>query len=115
MTSYHFSRTVPRARSRLITKLRIEENGDARIITGEEVANYLAEKFGTIALEDQAVGDMSIEEFLGNERREVETCPEDRFDSLEAEISAEELKDAIMDTKNRSTPGPMGISNKLLK
>ena len=115
MTSYHFSRTVPRARSRLITKLRTEENGDARIITGEEVANYLAEKFGTIALEDQAVGDMSIEEFLGNERREVETCPEDRYDSLEAEISAEELKDAIMDTKNRSTPGPMGISNLLLK
>ena len=112
MTRYHFSRMVKKHESRDISKLRTQ---DGNIITGEDIAKHMAEKFGQLALEDPNIGDITIEEYLGHIADNTKKCPEDLKEMLEADITVDELEEAIKKTKNHSTPGPLGISNLLLK
>ena len=76
----------------------------------------MAEKFGEIAREDDTVGNTSIEDFLGQPLADIATkCPAHLHNTLTDEVCAEELKEVIDDMKNESVPGPLGISNRLLK
>ena len=76
----------------------------------------MAHKFGEIAREDNTVGNTSIEQFLGQALADGATkCPAHLHDLLTNEVCAEELKEVIMGMKNESVPGPLGISNRLLK
>ena len=115
VTRYHFSlgnRTRP---AREIQELVVPEN-PPRTIKDLELVHYMAHKFGEIAREDDTVGNTSIEQFLGQTLADGATkCPAHLHDLLTSEVCAEELKEVIMGMKNESVPGPLGISNRLLK
>ena len=115
VTRYHFSlghRTRP---AREIRELEVPGN-PPRTVRDQELVYHMSEKFGEIAREDDTVGNTSIEDFLGQHLADIATkCPAHLHNTLTDEVCAEELKEVIDDMKNESVPGPLGISNRLLK
>ena len=115
VTRYHFSlgnRTRP---AREIRELEIPGN-PVRTVRDQELVHYMSHKFGEIAREDDTVGNTTIENFLGQPLADMAAkCPMALHDMLSAEVCAEELKEVITGMKNESVPGPLGISNRLLK
>ena len=115
VTRYHFSlgnRTRP---AREIREIEVPGN-PARTISDQELVHYMSQKFGEIAREDNTVGNTPIENFLGPLLADAAIkCPVHLHDLLTSEVCAEELKKVITGMKNESVPGPLGISNRLLK
>ena len=111
MTRYHFALMGKGKASREILRIR---SGD-RFIEGEEIAEFMSEKFAKIARADPEVGSMSIEEYLGDLAEGVKKCPEELKNQLDSPITEKELKGIVTNMKDQSVPGPKGVTNKLLK
>ena len=74
------------------------------------------DKYSEIIQEDPLAGSLSIEEFLGPElTMSLRKCPNEHFDWLESPVLHKEVRDIIKELKPISAPGPLGISNNLLK
>ena len=112
MTSYFFKINGRGKPSREIRKLRV----DNREIEGSDVAKHLYQKFAEMAKRDESVGTCSIEEFLGDElARNVKKVPESMYDMLEEGFHEEDVVKVVKGMKSVSAPGPLGITNLLLK
>ena len=58
----------------------------------------------------------TIEQFLGQElTATTRKCPQDQHNYLTSPIMLAEIKKILKDLKLNSSPGPMGISNSLMK
>ena len=76
----------------------------------------MSQKFGEIAREDPNVGNTSKAEFLGqNLTEDALRCPDYMKEALDDLITSDQLQEAISQMKNMSCPGPLGITNRLLK
>ena len=79
VTNYHFSIQNRTRVARTIRELLVPDNNavnQTRTINSFEVVNYMAQKFGEIAREDQTVGNTSIRQFLGQTLADEATkCP----------------------------------------
>ena len=116
LTQYHFSMMKSGKASRQIQKLVVQENGGWVNIEGQEILRHMARKYEEIAKKDPNVGLLSIEEFLGEELvQSSRECPLEFEPTLCQDMTAEELERVVKDTKVRSAPGPLGITNLLLK
>ena len=119
VTHYHFSLMNKGRQARIIRELQVPNEQDpnqTRTINNQEIVQYMSQKFGEIAREDPTVGNTTIREFLGDALAdEAMKCPDYMKDQLEDYLSADELKEAIAKMKNVSCPGPLGLTNRLLK
>ena len=119
VTHYHFSIMNRCRATRMIRELQVHDNqapNQVRTIDGYEVVQHMAQKFSEIAREDPQVGNTTIREYLGDDLADAaEKCPEHMHDMLEEDIYADQLKGAISKMKNASCPGPLGLTNRLLK
>ena len=119
VTHYHFSLMNRSRAARTIRELQlpdVQAPNQTRTIDGYEIVQHMAQKFSEIAREEPNIPSMSIREFLGQDLADsAEKCPDHMFDMLEEDICAEQLKSVIKGMKNMSSPGPLGITNRLLK
>ena len=115
-TRYHFSRAMRGRASREIPKLIITENGDQRVIEGPEIQNFMYSKYEKLTQVDPEACQSTIEQFLGQElTATVRTCPQDQHNFLTSPVMTAEIKNIMKDLKLNSAPGPMGLSNSLMK
>ena len=112
MTSYFFKINSKGKVSREIRKLVVEDEE----LKGEDVAKYMYAKFADMAKKDEAVGGETIEQFLGEEVvARVQRVKEEDKSKLERVFSEDEVEKVVGKLKKVSAPGPLGISNSLLK
>ena len=113
---YHFQRSGRGRPSREIPKLVINTPEGSQTLEGSEVPTFMFEKYADIVKEDPIAGTMSIQEFLGHELfGSLRLCPEEDQRLLTAPVQPMEIKSIIKNLKSVSAPGPLGISNNLLK
>ena len=116
LTQYYFSRMKAGRPSREIHKLVINEAGGPRSLEGEEIRRHMTEKYEDIARKDPQVGDLTIAEFLGEDLvQSSKEVPLDAEEMMCRDITSDELEGVVKELKNRSAPGPTGITNPLLK
>ena len=111
MTRYHFALMGKGKASREILRINV----DGRILEGEEISEYMSEKFSKIARADPEVGSVTIEEYLGELTDGVRKCADVMKEQLDSAITERELKAIVSSMKDQSVPGPKGITNRLLK
>merc|ERR1711867_1306 len=59
---------------------------------------------------------MSIEEFLGEHLiASCMKCPQEEHEQLVSPLTEDELNQIVKGIKNKSCPGPLGLTNQLLK
>ena len=115
-TAYHFSMMNKGRASRDIRKLIIGPPEDTRSIENEEIVRHMTDKYTKIAEPDPIAGTMTIEEFLGEDLvTSCRKCPQEEYEQLVAPFTTDELKPIVKGIKNKSSPGPLGITNQLLK
>ena len=115
MSRYHFSRRQCRT-ARDIPRLVVTDNRQERVIEGLEVARHMTDKYIKIAQVDPTAGVMTIQEFLGPElTASLKKCPREHYDYLLSPVLPQEINDIIKNMKTISCPGPLGITNLLLK
>ena len=67
LTQYHFSRMKAGRSSREIHRLVIQEPNGLTHLQGEDIIEHMTEKYEEIARKDPQVGNLTIEEFLGDD------------------------------------------------
>ena len=113
---YHFLRSGRGKASREISKLTIHTPDGTQILENSDIPQHMFDKYAEIVQEDPIAGTMSIDEFLGPELTEsLRKCPPEHHAWLESPILSQEIDGIIKDLKTVSAPGPLGISNNLLK
>ena len=102
--------------SRDIRKLIINSLDGAITLENEQIISHMTEKFTEIATPDPIAGTLTIQQFLGQELvASSRRCPEEDKESLVTPVSIKELRDIVKELKKQSSPGPLGLSNMLLK
>ena len=115
-TRYYFSRAKHGRASREIPRLAISDNGGHRIIEGPEIQNFMYNKYEKLTQIDPEACQTTIEQFLGQElTASTRKCPQDQHNYLTSPVMLAEIKNILKDLKLNSSPGPMGISNSLMK
>ena len=115
-TAYHFAMARIGKSSRDIRKLIINSTDGAITLENEQIISHMTEKFTEIATPDPIAGTLTIQQFLGQELvASSRRCPEEDKESLTTPVSIKELRDIVKELKKQSSPGPLGISNTLLK
>ena len=115
-TAYHFAIANRGRPSRDIRKLIVASGNGNRALANQEIVSHMTNKFVAIARPDPIAGSLTIEEFLGPElTASARKCPQDMHDSLTRPIRKKDIEDIISGLKNMSAPGPLGITNSLLK
>lgn len=89
-------------------KITLEKDG--KILTGKTAANTFAEAY---AQESNTTIPRQLEKEVRVEEKERTTT--DAHDSMEKDITMEELKRAIRQLKKKKSPGPDGITNEMLQ
>ena len=113
---YHFQRSGRGKASREISKLTIHTPDGTQILENSDIPQHMFNKYAEIVQEDPIAGTMSIEDFLGPDLTEtLRKCPLEHHTWLESPILSQEIEAIIKDLKTISAPGPLGISNNLLK
>ena len=116
LSHYHFAMMKPGKAAREIQQLVINGNGGSRNLEGSEIIRHMTEKYEEISKKDLNIGGTSIEQFLGEALVQTsKQCPLEMEPGLCQEITADEMERVVNDLKERSAPGPMGITNMLLK
>ena len=116
MTRYHFQRSGRGRPSREICKLAIHSPEGTQVLEGSDIPQYMFQKYSEIVQEDPVAGTMSIETFLGPDLTDsLRKCPRENHAWLESPVIPREIENIIKDLKPVSAPGPLGISNNLLK
>ena len=100
MTRYNFARSNKGTASREIPKLIINSPQGQPLLDGEQVPQYMAEKYAKIIQVDNEAGTLSIEEFLGPQLYAMlRKCPQGEIQQLTALVDQQEidliLKDII--------------------
>ena len=73
-------------------------------------------KYEKLTQVDPEACQSTIEQFLGQElTATVRTCPQDQHNFLTSPVMMAEIKNIMKDLKLNSSPGPMGLSNSLMK
>ena len=112
MTSYHFAMMRRGRPSREIRQLNV----GPRALNGGDIVHHMSDKYAELARRDPNAGTVSIEEYLGQHlAANAPKCPADLEGLLNAPIDVDDIKRVIKQMKNQSAPGPLGISNMLLK
>ena len=116
MSRYHFQRSGRGKSSHEIPKLVVHTDNGARSLDSLEVPVFMLEKYAGIVQEDPVAGTMSIEEFLVHALTiSLRVCPVEDHLRLTSPICAAEISSIVKAFKPVSAPGPLGLSNNLLK
>ena len=116
MSRYHFLRSGRGKASREIPKLVINMPDGIRTLEGSSVHQHMFAKYSDIVKEDPLAGTMSIEDFLGPElTQSLRLCPLSDHPSLIAPVMDIEIKSIVKELKSCSAPGPLGLTNNLMK
>ena len=116
MSRYHFLRSGRGRPSREIPKLVIHAPEGTRALEGHEVPQHMFDKYAEIVQEDPVAGTMTIQEFLGPELfQSLRTCPEEHHSYLTSPVLPIEISTIVKELKPVSAPGPLGITNNLMK
>ena len=113
---YHFSRSNRGKASREIPRLVIEDEQGQVALEGSDLKQHMFNKYKQICQPDDNVGTLTIQEFLGPElTQSLRKCPPEHHGYLTSPILDIEIKRVVKDLKRNSAPGPLGISNALIK
>ena len=116
VSRYHFQRSGRGKASREIPKLVINTGDGDLTLEGSEVSDHMFDKYSKIVQEDPIAGTMSIQEFLGQELTDsLRTCPVEDHRRLVSPVLPVEITNIVKELKSVSAPGPLGLSNNLLK
>ena len=114
-TSYFLSLAKKVATGRDINNIQVNDaNGNTQRLQGIEIVQHMTQRYKTIITETDPP-QTTIEEFLGNVTQKIQKVPDQFIQILEAPFGEQELERTVQDMKNQSAPGPLGISNMLLK
>ena len=115
-TAYHFAISNRGRPSRDIRKLIVNTPAGITTLSNQEIVEHMTRKFAAIASPDPVAGTMSIAEFLGpaltNSSRK---CPPEMAAALTRQITQNDIEEIVKGLKKVSAPGPLGITNSLLK
>ena len=115
-TRYHFARSNRGKTSREIPKLIISDDQGQRVLEGLEVQNHMFQKYIDLAQTDPAAGQMTIENFLGQDlMNTLRKCPVEHHNYLTSPVLSSEIKNIVKELKTESAPGVLGITNSLMK
>ena len=113
---YHFAKANRGKASREIPKLIISENQGQRVLEGAEIQFHMFNKYAKIIQEDPEACQTTIEQFLGRDLTDlIRTCPPEHHLHLNSPVMKAEIINIVKDLKFESAPGPLGISNSLMK
>ena len=116
MSRYHFQRSGRGKGSRDIPKLIIQGPQGDNILEGPEVHEYMFKKYEKICNPDPTEARQTIEEFLGQDLvNTLSRCPQEHTELLTGSILPSEIRRVIQGLKQVSAPGPLGLSNNLMK
>ena len=116
VTRYNFQRLGRGRQARRIPYLNINTDEGAQRIEGSEVSEEMFRMYEKVIAVNPIAGTMSIEEFLGEELAQtVRNCPQEESENMTKPISVKELEKIVKQLKTSSAPGPLGITNNLLK
>ena len=116
MSRYHFARVGRGKASREITNLVVSNENGAASLNRTEIPTFMFDKYAEIVKEDPLAGTVSIQEFLGHDLLQtLRLCPEEDKEALISPVLAVEIKNIVKDLKPISAPGPLGLTNNLMK
>ena len=116
VSRYHFLRSGKGKPSREIPKLLTHGPNGVMPLERSEIPMFMFEKYANIVQEDPIAGTLSIQEFLGYELTQtLRRCPDEDKQYLEAPVMSIEISNIIQELKSVSAPGPLGLTNNLLK
>ena len=116
VSRYAFMRTGRGKASREITKLIIPNEQGDEVLQGPEIAQHMFNKYARIAQVDPEAGTTTIREFLGDGLiNSLRRCPEEDHNLLTARITPHEISTVVKDFKTSSAPGPLGLTNCLIR
>ena len=116
MSRYHFARAGRGMASREITNLVITDENGATSLDRTDIPNYMFNKYADIVKEDPLAGTLSIQDFLGHDLLQtLRLCPQEDKQALISPVLAVEITNIVKDLKPISAPGPLGITNNLMK
>ena len=116
MSRYHFLRSGRGKASRDISKLVIQEPQGDRVIEGAEIPEYMFKKYEKICNPDPAETQQTIQAFLGQDLVDrLKQCPQEHREILTGPILPSEIRRIMKELKVNSAPGPLGLSNNLMK
>ena len=116
VSRYHFQRSRNGRATRDIPKLILHSEEGDTVLEGQDVPRHMFEKYARIIQEDPEADRVSIREFLGPELTDsLRICPEHDHLMLTSPILPIEIKNVVKEFKTASAPGPLGLSNNLLK
>ena len=122
MTGYHFAMMKRGRPSREIRQLNVEN--PPRNIRGQELIEHMRSKYEEISKKDMTVQGppeyplptYPLQKFMNWVHNVFcPKCPQDLEDLLSANIEEDDIQRVVNQMKNQSAPGPLGISNRLLK
>ena len=94
----------------------MEHDGLQRTIDASQVPNHMFTHYIETVTPNPDAGQLSIEQFLGPQlTATMPKCPPELHQRMTAPITVTEINKIIKNLKKESAPGPLGISNQLLK
>ena len=113
---YHFARSNRGKASREIPRLVIPTPDGQTALEGPEIQQHLFEKYANLTQPDPQACTMTIEQFLGPDLLQtLRKCPPNSHNHLTSPVLEIEIKNIVKDLKMQSAPGPLGLSNALIK
>ena len=117
VNSYFFRKAKKSMSTRIIQTLRIQDHdGSFVTISKDDIPQFLHQHYRDRLMPNPAAGGMTIQAFLGQEL--MQTLPQvdqNLHQRLVAPITYIEVENIVKTMKTTSTPGPLGITNNLLK
>ena len=116
VNGYHFRKSRSNKAGRNIPKLVVDHDGLQRTIEAAQVPHHMFTHYRETVAPNPEAGQLSIEQFLGPQlAATMPKCPPELHQRMTAPITVTEINKIIKNFKKDSAPGPLGISNLLLK
>ena len=116
VSRYNFARYSKGNAAREIVSLQIGQGVDMVELVGDQIANFMFEKYEKLLRQDHNDNPLSIQEFLGPALvQSLPKCPDDEKCWLTMDVQGDELAKVVKELKVVSAPGPMGMSNLLIR
>ena len=94
----------------------IEDEQGHVALEGSDLKQHMFNKYKQLCQPDDNVGTLTIQQFLGPELTQtLRKCPPEHHGYLTSPIMEVEIMKVVKDLKRNSAPGPLGISNALVK
>ena len=115
-TRYHFARSNRGKATREIPRLVIETDQGQQTLEGTDLRQHMFQKYKILSQPDNNAGTLSIQQFLGHDlMQSLRKCPPEHHSYLTSPILPIEIKNIVKELKHNSAPGPLGITNALVK